>query len=553
MYGRDILFKHGVDQATAGRGAAAGRAAALALGVIVAAAAVRVLSRIVIFNGGRAAEYELRSALLARLHTLGAGFFRKIPTGDILSRSTSDLAQLRLLLGFGVLNVINTVFALTSALLVMVGVSVKLTVASLAATPAVVLLTRWFSKQMFVSTRETQEALGRMSDRVQASLAGVRVVRSLALEDAEIDRFRVTSEAYLQKSLRLARIRGSMGPIFGLVGAIGTLIMFWYGGLLMVEGTISRGDFVAFWSALGRLVWPLIALGFILGIVQRGRASYARLQAIYEAIPDVVDGTQPAPEHVEGALQVTNLSVTYGTRTVLDHVTFTVPAGTSLAIVGRTGSGKSTLAAMLPRLLATPAKTVFLDGHDICDLPLLAVRRAIGYAQQDAFLFSTTVLHNVALSLDNTSPEETMRRVRVATREAFIEEEIDALPAGFDTVVGERGVQLSGGQRQRIALARAFLWGPKVLVLDDPLSAVDARTEAAILTAIDRQAAERTLLLITHRIAAAARCDRVIVLDEGRIVEAGTHDELLRGGSLYATFAEEQQRRDSRPAVEPAA
>ena len=542
MLGRDRLFKAGVDAASANDTDVAVRAAAIAIVAVIIAAGVRVLSRVVMFNGGRAAEYELRAALLARLHTLGPSFFRKIPTGDILSRATNDLGQVRLLLGFGVLNVVNTVFALVSALTLMVGVSVRLTLAALAIAPMLMLTTRWFSRNVFVRTRENQESLGKMSERVQASLAGVRVVRSLSLEESEIASFQKTSDEYLVKSLKLAQLRGSMFPIMGAVSAIGILTVFWYGGWLVLHGQITKGDFVAFWAALERLVWPLLALGFVMSIVQRGRASHERLAKIFEAVPEVVSGDQPAPARLPGALSVHGLTYVLGERKVLDDVTFDVPAGSSVAIVGRTGSGKSTLAAMLPRLLPTPKGAVTLDGFDVCSLPLEAVRGAIGYAQQDAFLFSTTVARNVGYSLDDVDEPASHDRVMLAAEEAQIRDEIEDLPDGFDTVVGERGVQLSGGQRQRVALARAFLWEPSVLVLDDPLSAVDAKTEARILAAIDRQAKKRTLVLITHRIAAAERCDRVIVLDEGHVAEQGTHDELIAKGGIYAHMADEQRR-----------
>ena len=382
-----------------------------------------------------------------------------------------------------------------------------------------------------------------MSDRVQASLAGIRVVKSFALEEAEAKAFAKINASYLETSLSLAKLRGSMQPMMQAIAAIGIVIVFLYGGRLVLEGEISPGGFVAFFWALQRLTWPFIALGFVVSIIQRGRAGFARLNEIYDAIPDVQDGPLPAPAEVEAAISVRNLTFAYGPgrKPALDGVSFDVPAKGSLAIVGRTGSGKSTLAALLPRLLPAPRGTIFLDGVDICDLPLSALRKAIGYAQQDAFLFSTTVARNIAFSLPDPDSDEALEAVRKAAADAQVLEEVLALPNGFDTVVGERGVQLSGGQKQRIALARALLWEPRILVLDDPISAVDARTEKAILDTIDQQAARRTVILITHRVAAAARCDRVIVLDEGKLVEEGTHEELLAKGGLYARFAEEQR------------
>jgi ATP-binding cassette subfamily B protein len=327
----------------------------------------------------------------------------------------------------------------------------------------------------------------------------------------------------------------------GAIAAGGILVFFWYGGSMLLAHELTPGAFFAFSLAFTRMTWPMIALGFVMSILVRGREGYRRLREIFVAEPEVTDGPEPMPEHVEGAIEVRGLSFRYGERSVLDDVGFAIRPGKSLAIVGRTGSGKSTVAMLLARLLPTPPGSVFVDGHDVCSLPLSGVRQVIGYAQQDAFLFSTTVTRNIGLALDDPDSEASLARVRDAAHEAQMLEEALGLPDQFETVVGERGVQLSGGQKQRIALARALAWEPKIIVLDDPLSAVDAKTEAAILRSIERQATKRTVVLITHRVAAAARCDDIIVLDAGRVVEHGTHDALVKQRGLYAAFAEEQK------------
>jgi ATP-binding cassette subfamily B protein len=509
--------------------------------VAMSALLVRVLSRVAIFNAGRMAEYELRKALLDRLLLLGPSFFRRMPTGEIMSRVTNDLTQVRLLLGFGVLNVISTVFALASALFVVVPISPKLTLAALAPLPLLLFVTRRFSQQFYTRTRENQDSLGKMSARVQSSIAGVRVIRSFALEKQELSAFERDNQEYLEKSLKLAYLRGSFGLVLQSTLAVGVLVVFWYGGHLILSGELDAGGFLAFYRALGRLTWPLISMGFVLSLVQRGRAAYSRLDDVFRAEPDVVDGALPVPARVNGRLSVRHLSFSHGERRILEDVSLELEPGRSLAIVGRTGSGKSTLALLLARLLPAPRGAIFLDGADVCDLPLSTLRDTIGYAQQSAFLFSTTAGRNIGFPLDDPDAPESLAAIRRAAEEARVLEEIQALPDGFDTVVGERGVQLSGGQKQRVALAAAFVSEPRILVLDDPLSAVDARTERGILDAIERQREARSVILITHRVAAAALCDRIVVLDAGRVVEEGTHAELAARGGLYATFVEDQR------------
>lgn len=538
----DMQLQVAINAAVGGDRAVALKVGATLALVAVGALFIRILSRVVIFNAGRIGEYELRSALLTKLQSLGPSFYQTMQPGEIMSRATNDLTQVRLLLGFFVLNAINTVFGLVSAFLVMMSIHPQLTLASMAPIPLLFMVARRFSSQLYVRQKANQDALGQMSDMVQSSITGARVVRSFNLEDAQTEVFKKTNDDYLEKSLSLARLRGSMGPVMQSITSIGVLIVFWYGGMLMVKGQIDAGGFLVFFRALGRLTWPLMALGFLVGLYQRGRAAYTRLLDIYDATVEIEDGKRPAPASIAGHLAVRNLSYSYDGHEVLKDVSFELPASGSLAIVGRTGSGKSTLAQLLPRLINTPAGTVFLDGVDICELPLASVRGAVGYAAQNPFLFSTTAGNNIALALENAEGEAARLAITEAARRAHVLDEILGLPDGFDTVVGERGVQLSGGQKQRVSLASAFVLGPKVLVLDDPLSAVDAKTESGILDAIDEQMSERGVILITHRVAAARRCQQILVLDEGRIVERGAHDQLCALGGIYSTFAEEQRR-----------
>ena len=535
------LFRIGLNALQARQGETVRNAA---LGVIALSALawfVRTQSRMRVFNVGRDVEYDLRNQVLARVHLLGPSFFKRTSTGDIMSRATNDLAQVRLLIGFGALNVVNSGLAFVSAIALMFVVSPRLTLLALIPYPFLTYSARRFGKAMFARSSEAQVAIGALSERVQEDVAGTRALRSLGLEDRQRARFEKVNTNAIEKNLRLVSLRALMWPVMMGLSSIGTLIVVWQGGQMVLDGELTVGDFAAFNAYLAQLVWPTLAFGYLLGIVQRGRASYERVRQVLIAAPDVAEDADAIPAKKEGALSVRDLSYEIEGQKVLDHVSFEVPAGGSVAVVGATGSGKSTLAALLPRLLRTPRGAVFLDGDDVTRLKLSDLRRTIGFAQQEPFLFSTTVAANLTLAQDDPTAPGARAALEHAASEASVKEEIEQLPEGWSTIVGERGVQLSGGQKQRVALSRALLGAPRVLVLDDPLSAVDSRTERAILEALDRAAQGRTMVLVTHRIAAAARCDRVLVLDRGRVVEDGTHDELVLGTGLYSRLAARQR------------
>ena len=530
------LLKLAVDSLEAAEPEAVATARRLALTIAAAAAVmcvIRSLSRMWVFGAGRRVEYDLRNDLFAHLSRMSPAWFQKESVGDVMSRLVNDLAQVRLLLGPGLLNIVNTTVAYAVGITLMAIIDWRLTLMALIPYPLLMLWIRYFAGRLFRSYRAVQAKLGDISTDLQENLTGQQVIRCYGREGSSIELFERRNDEYLGLSLKLAMTRGLMIPIFGLVGGIGTLVVLWLGGRAVIEGRITLGALVAFNGYLALLAWPTIAMGWILSIWQRGKSAMVRLNEIFAAIPAVSNPPKAeAASPIVGEVELRDLSFTYegASSPALSGVSVRIPAGSRLGIVGNTGSGKSTLVDLLPRLEPSPPETIFIDGVPIEKIPLSALRRAIGYAPQVPFLFSATLHDNIAFAHPDASREE----VREVARLAALDDDVSGFPKGYDTIVGERGVTLSGGQCQRVALARALLASPRILVLDDSLSSVDAETEARILAGLEQAMEGRTSIIVSHRIAAVRRCDQIVVLDDGKIVARGTHEELVAAGGLYA-------------------
>jgi len=519
----------------------------------------RLGSRFAITGGCQRIESDIRDDLYAALQTFPPRFYAAHSTGDLMARATSDITAVRSLLGFGTISLVSTVFAFVGVLAAMLAVDPWLTLWALAPYPVLVILARRFNLKVNERAQAAQDQLSVLSERVQEYLSGMAVVRAYTLEPRARADFGRANGEYLRLSLALARTEAGFSPLMGLIAGIGTLVVLWAGGRAVVDGRLSLGALVAFNGYLAYLTWPTIALGWTLSIVRRGLTSMNRIQEIVEAAgtpertgvsepasalvrpPSVRAGlTDPATINSPAAPQIrfSHLTFAYGDRApALRDVSFEVGPGETVAVVGPTGSGKSTLGLLLARLWEPPVGTLFVDGRDVTEIPLASLRAGLGYVPQDGFLFSRSIAENIALGRVNGEAAQ----VRAAAGVAGIAEEVERFPAGFDAVVGERGLTLSGGQRQRVTLARALAGAPPALVLDDAFASVDAAKEEEILINLRRVVSGRTVLLMTHRLRAACTADRIVVLDAGRVVETGGHEELLRRGGLYARLWRVQQ------------
>ncbi len=510
----------------------------LLVGLSVAKGIFQYWMRVILIGISRDIEYDLRNDLFSRLVILDASFYSRMRTGDILARATNDMNAVRMMLGPGVMYWFETSLTLVLSVSVMLWVDWPLTLVALIPAPFVSLAVLVFGRKIHDRFEAIQTMFSDISSRVQENLSGVRVVRAYVQEESELAHFETLNQAYIGENLRLAKISGLFNPLLTTLVGFSFLLVLWFGGLRLAAHRISLGGFVMFSTYMGMLVWPLIAMGWVANLMERGRASLGRVRGLLEERPKIAAPEKPRaiPSPLRGEIEFLRASVQYGERAALENVTLRIPAGMTVAIVGHTGSGKSTLAHLVPRLLDPSAGAVTLDGIDLREFSPEELRRQIGYVPQETFLFSATLGQNIAFGVKDA----TEREIRRAAEIAGLATDIDGFPDGLETVVGERGITLSGGQKQRTAIARAVLRDPKILILDDALASVDTATEERILTELASVMRGRTTILISHRVSTIRNADRIFVIEHGELVAEGSHAELLERGGYYADLYEKQ-------------
>ncbi len=500
------------------------------------------ITRQVIIGASREIEFDLRNDMFANLERQSAGYYHTHRTGDIMARTTNDLNAVRQLLGPAIMYSANCLVFTAAALPFMIHISPKLTLCAVGPLPLASVLVQSFGQRIHRRFERIQAMFSDISAKAQENFSGARLIRAFAQEDAEIASFERANQEYIGRSLHLVRLMAMLWPSLELVLGLGLMITLLVGGHEVVQHRISVGAFGAFNVYMVQLIWPMIAIGWVVNLFQRGTASVVRIDELLKQEPSIVDEPEvlakAAPE-IRGAISLRNLTFAYptGGPTVLHDINLEIPAGSSLAIVGPTGSGKSTLVSLIPRLHDAPAGAILIDGLPIREYPLAQLRAAIGFVPQETFLFSDTIAQNIAFG----SPDATQPEILDAATTAHIAAEILEFPLGFETRVGERGITLSGGQKQRTAIARAVIRNSPILILDDALASVDTYTEERILAGLREVMQDRTTIFISHRISTARNADQIAVLVGGRVAELGTHDELIARNGYYTALAEKQQ------------
>jgi ATP-binding cassette subfamily B protein len=500
-------------------------------------AVFRAAGRYFMMNTSRFIEYDMRNDLFAHLQRMHLGYFQHQRIGDLMARMTNDLSATRMMQGPGVMNIVSTSMTFTFTIISMLGVSAKLTLISVVLMP-LVSLTFWFiGRRVHVKFERLQAQFSEMSTTAQENFSGIRVVKAFSQENAEIARFAAVNEEYVARAINLRRMDGLIWPTMSFILGLSVLGTLYVGGQDAIEGRMTLGQLVQFVAYLNLLAWPMIALGWVSNLFQQGWASLQRLQEIWDAKPDIVDPAEPTTHAIRGDVEFRNVGFAYGPATVLRDVSFTVPAGGSLAIVGHTGSGKSSLVNLIPRLFDATTGEILIDGVDVKRYPLATLRRAVGYVPQETFLFSVPLRENVGFGVETALAGT---KLEWAGDVSQLSKDVEDFPAGFETMIGERGVTLSGGQKQRTAIARAVAKDPRILILDDAMSSVDTYTESEILRRLRGVMQDRTSIVVAHRISTVKDADEILVLDDGRIAERGTHRELLERNGIYAQMYRRQ-------------
>src|SRR3989440_1702782 len=491
----------------------------------------------------RRIEYELRASLFQHFEKLELDYFQHNKLGDLVARATNDLTAIRGLLGPGLSNLMNTTVAFTATIAFMLSIDARLTLYTASVLPLMTAVFIVVPRKIERRFKAVQDQFGEVSAQAQENLTGIRTVKAYTQEDYELEAFRAANQEYVRRSISYARYYALLWPAMYFLAGLAAVILLWRGGLDVIEGRITVGQLVQFTGYLAQLTWPMIAFGWVVNLFQQGSASMLRINEVMKYEPKIVGpetlpgkSREKAKDSLEGNVEFRHVSFSYSEREVLHDINIKIPAGSSLAIVGPTGAGKSTLVNLLPRLFDVSTGQVLLDDVDVREVPLALLRRQVGYVPQETFLFSVPLSENIGYGVKNLSQE----RLQEVMQDAQLSKDVEGFPDGSATMIGERGVTLSGGQKQRTSLARAIAKEPAILILDDAMSSVDTHTEADILKHLQKVMQGRTTIIISHRCSTVKNLDHIVVLDEGRIVEEGTHETLLRLGGLYAEMYRRQ-------------